>query len=198
MLLFGQSTRQPGAVTCRASVCATSPPPQRAASRPARSSISARASRTGSLCCAGRHVLSITSCGAGGGRRRAAPVRRAPQCSERIRLSDPRQLDWPLAGLWRGSHHDVFRRRERHEARLGGTADAARARQGSNSRASGCARRDERAHVASVRATWQAAQPISRAGTYLTRPSPFADDWPWITSQLERDPALQGTTLSGS
>jgi hypothetical protein len=26
-------------------------------------------------------------------------------CSERIRLSDPRQLGWPLAGLWRGSHH---------------------------------------------------------------------------------------------
>src|SRR6266700_4824648 len=33
--------------------------------------------------------------------------------------------------------------------------------------------------------------------TYLTRPSPFAEDWPWIASQLERDPALQGTTLFG-
>src|SRR5438445_4797728 len=33
--------------------------------------------------------------------------------------------------------------------------------------------------------------------TYRTRPNPFADDWPWITSQLERDPALQGTTLFG-
>src|ERR1700694_560696 len=33
--------------------------------------------------------------------------------------------------------------------------------------------------------------------TYLTRQSPFAEDWPWIASQLERDPALQGTTLFG-
>src|SRR5438128_8076782 len=33
--------------------------------------------------------------------------------------------------------------------------------------------------------------------TYRTRPNPFSDDWPWIVSQLERDPALQGTTLFG-
>jgi transcriptional regulator with XRE-family HTH domain len=32
---------------------------------------------------------------------------------------------------------------------------------------------------------------------YRTRPNPFAEDWSWITSQLERDPALQGTTLFG-
>jgi hypothetical protein len=32
---------------------------------------------------------------------------------------------------------------------------------------------------------------------YRTHPNPFADDWPWITSQLERDPALQATTLFG-
>ena len=31
--------------------------------------------------------------------------------------------------------------------------------------------------------------------TYRTRPNPFADDWPWIVGQLERDPALQATTL---
>jgi transcriptional regulator with XRE-family HTH domain len=31
--------------------------------------------------------------------------------------------------------------------------------------------------------------------TYRTRPNPFEEDWPWIRSQLERDPALQGTTL---
>jgi hypothetical protein len=30
---------------------------------------------------------------------------------------------------------------------------------------------------------------------YRTRPNPFAGDWPWITSQLERDAALQATTL---
>jgi transcriptional regulator with XRE-family HTH domain len=31
--------------------------------------------------------------------------------------------------------------------------------------------------------------------SYRTRPNPFADDWPWIASALERDPALQATTL---
>ena len=32
---------------------------------------------------------------------------------------------------------------------------------------------------------------------YRTRPNPFTDDWTWVTSQLERDPALQTTTLFG-
>lgn len=32
---------------------------------------------------------------------------------------------------------------------------------------------------------------------YRTRPNPFADDWTWIASQLERDSALQATTLFG-
>jgi hypothetical protein len=32
---------------------------------------------------------------------------------------------------------------------------------------------------------------------YRTRPNPFADDWPWLVAQLERDPALQATTLFG-
>jgi hypothetical protein len=31
--------------------------------------------------------------------------------------------------------------------------------------------------------------------SYRTRPNPFTDDWPWIASCLERDPALQATTL---
>ncbi len=31
--------------------------------------------------------------------------------------------------------------------------------------------------------------------TWRTRPNPFAADWPWVVEQLERDPALQGTTL---
>src|SRR5687767_9895336 len=30
---------------------------------------------------------------------------------------------------------------------------------------------------------------------YRTRPNPFADDWSWIEAQLQRDPALQATTL---
>lgn len=32
---------------------------------------------------------------------------------------------------------------------------------------------------------------------YQTRPDPFAEDWPWVQQQLERDPALQGVTLFG-
>jgi Mu transposase, C-terminal domain len=31
--------------------------------------------------------------------------------------------------------------------------------------------------------------------TYRTRPNPFADVWPWVAAQLERDAALQATTL---
>jgi hypothetical protein len=31
--------------------------------------------------------------------------------------------------------------------------------------------------------------------SHRTRPDPFAADWPWIAGQLERDPALQATTL---
>src|SRR4051812_7578466 len=31
--------------------------------------------------------------------------------------------------------------------------------------------------------------------SYRTRPNPFAGDWAWIAGQLERDAALQGTTL---
>jgi hypothetical protein len=32
---------------------------------------------------------------------------------------------------------------------------------------------------------------------YRTRPNPFAAEWPWITEQLTRDPAIQATTLFG-
>ena len=31
--------------------------------------------------------------------------------------------------------------------------------------------------------------------TWRTRPNPFEEDWSWVVAQLERDPALQGTTL---
>jgi len=30
---------------------------------------------------------------------------------------------------------------------------------------------------------------------YQTRPNPFAEDWPWVVAELERDPALQAKTL---
>jgi hypothetical protein len=36
---------------------------------------------------------------------------------------------------------------------------------------------------------------LRRARTHRTRPDPFAADWPWISEQLERDSALQATTL---
>ena len=36
---------------------------------------------------------------------------------------------------------------------------------------------------------------LKQPRTHRTRPNPFAEDWPWIVAQLERDPALQATTL---
>src|SRR5437667_2000258 len=36
---------------------------------------------------------------------------------------------------------------------------------------------------------------LKRPRTYRTRPNPFEQDWPWVVQQLERDPALQATTL---
>jgi hypothetical protein len=54
------------------------------------------------------------------------------------RLGCPTIVNWsgPSARPDRGGrHHGASRRRERHEARLGGIADAARARQKANSRA---------------------------------------------------------------
>src|ERR671939_172792 len=35
----------------------------------------------------------------------------------------------------------------------------------------------------------------STSRDWRTRPDPFEEDWPWVVSQLERDPALQGSTL---
>jgi len=36
---------------------------------------------------------------------------------------------------------------------------------------------------------------LKRPHDWNTRSDPFEQDWPWIVAQLERDPALQGTTL---
>ena len=36
---------------------------------------------------------------------------------------------------------------------------------------------------------------LKRAHTWNTRTDPFEEDWPWVIAQLERDPALQGSTL---
>src|SRR4051812_3711601 len=38
---------------------------------------------------------------------------------------------------------------------------------------------------------------LKRPRTYRTRASPFDEEWPWITRQLEADSALQATTLLG-
>src|SRR5215831_8328387 len=34
-----------------------------------------------------------------------------------------------------------------------------------------------------------------RPHDWSSRPNPFEQDWPWVVAQLERDPALQATTL---
>ena len=36
---------------------------------------------------------------------------------------------------------------------------------------------------------------LKRPHTWATRDNPFEQDWPWVVAQLERDPALQGSTL---
>jgi len=36
---------------------------------------------------------------------------------------------------------------------------------------------------------------LKRPHTWVTRANPFEEDWPWVVEQLERDPALQASTL---
>ena len=36
---------------------------------------------------------------------------------------------------------------------------------------------------------------LKQPHTWRTRKDPFEEDWPWVVEHLERDPALQGTTL---
>lgn len=36
---------------------------------------------------------------------------------------------------------------------------------------------------------------LKRPHDWNTRANPFEEDWPWVVAQLERDPALQGSTL---
>jgi transposase len=38
---------------------------------------------------------------------------------------------------------------------------------------------------------------LKRPHTWATRPNPFEQDWEWVVEQLQRDPALQGSTLFG-
>lgn len=71
--------------------------------------------------------------------------------------------------------------RERHK---GTTKQVAAARAGMSPRT---ARKYERAG----KLPSQMKQPRN----WRTRKNPFEEDWPWVVEQLERDPALQGTTL---
>jgi hypothetical protein len=68
--------------------------------------------------------------------------------------------------------------------RKGATQRAAAAKAGMSERT---ARRYERAG--------KLPSELKRPRTWRTRTNPFEEDWPWVVAQVERDPALQGTTL---
>ncbi len=68
--------------------------------------------------------------------------------------------------------------------RKGATQRAAAAKAGMSERT---ARRYERAG--------KLPSELKRPRMWRTRTNPFEEDWPWVVAQLERDPALQGTTL---
>ncbi len=71
--------------------------------------------------------------------------------------------------------------RERHK---GTTQEVAAARAGMSTRT---ARRYEKAG--------KLPSQLKRPRTWRTRENPFEEDWPWVVEQLERDPALQVSTL---
>lgn len=71
--------------------------------------------------------------------------------------------------------------RERHK---GTTQEVAAARAGMSSRT---ARRYEK--------VGKLPSQIKQPRTWRTRENPFEEDWPWVVEQLERDPALQVSTL---
>ena len=71
--------------------------------------------------------------------------------------------------------------RERHK---GTTQEVAAARAGMNERT---ARRYEKAG--------KLPSQLKRPRTWRTRENPFEEDWPWVVEQLERDAALQVSSL---
>jgi hypothetical protein len=77
--------------------------------------------------------------------------------------------------------HEV--RRMMNERRKGKTQAQAAARAGMSVRTA-------RTYERLAQLPSQIKQPRGR-----TRPNPFAEDWPWVLAQLERDPALQVKTL---
>ena len=78
--------------------------------------------------------------------------------------------------------HEVFRMKQ--ERAKGKTQEQAAARAGMSIRT---ARKYER--------LGQLPSQLKQPRTHRTRPNPFEPDWPWVVSQLERDPALQAKTL---
>ena len=79
---------------------------------------------------------------------------------------------------------DVEVRRYMNERRKGTSREVAAERAGMSVKT---ARRYERAG--------KLPSEMKQPHTWMTRPNPFADDWSWVEEQLQRDPALQGTTL---
>lgn len=75
-----------------------------------------------------------------------------------------------------------------HERHKGRTQVQAAARAGMSERT---ARKYEHAFTQ----TGALPSHLKRPRTHRTRPDPFAEDWPWIVGQLERDAALQAKTL---
>jgi transcriptional regulator with XRE-family HTH domain len=84
-------------------------------------------------------------------------------------------------GVMKTDHEVRLMRRERTN---GKTQEQAAARAGMSVRT---ARKYER--------LGQVPSQTKQPRTHRTRPNPFADDWPWVVAQLERDPALQAKTL---
>jgi hypothetical protein len=70
------------------------------------------------------------------------------------------------------------------ERRKGGSQKVAAARAGMSERT---ARQYEQAG--------KLPSELKRPHGWQTRSNPFEEDWPWVVEQLERDPALQSTTL---
>src|SRR5437763_10409779 len=92
----------------------------------------------------------------------------------------------PIKDNTRGCHmkKDTEVKRYMQERRKGTSQHVAAARTGMSERT---ARKYEHAR--------QLPSQLKTRHTWNTRTDPFEQDWPWVVAQLERDPALQGSTL---
>src|SRR5258707_198348 len=123
----------------------------------------------------------------GSARRSRGRSRDTAACSERIRLSDLDNWDGLSQGCGGGrimtlSEEGSGMKRDsevllmRRERAIGRSREQAAARAGMSVRT---LRRYER--------RGKLPSQFQEPRTYLTRPSPFAEDWTWIASQLEND-----------